>query len=280
MAEYSITLHVNLAAVTSHLQRVLQGTIDLTSFGLMAAERAQNEEGLKWPGAWFQLSTAGNEALDFDGASADFKQWVVAAGLRDGIEAVGYFLEEVRKVCAAWSFSGRPSILGEEWISKMEREPKKFHRLGLPDKMEFLRKDYGADAFLPDSADEVLSINDARNCLVHRRGIVADRDLNMPDGLLVRWRKVELVVRGPGGERVIVPPATINAGEALAGREGKASKLFRLGESVSFSPQEFAEMCWTLLWFGKTIVQRLEAYGKEQSIRFTGPQPAAKAEGG
>lgn len=278
MAEHTFSVHVNLAALTSQLQRALQRSIDLTSFGLMAAARAPREDALKLPGAWFQLATAGNEALDFESAGAEFQKWAVACGLRDSIEAMRVFLEEARNIVAVWSLTGRPTIMGEEWNAKMVREAREFHKMGLPGKIEFLKKNYDP-VLLPDSADEVLSINDARNCLVHRRGIVADRDLNALDGLLVQWRKFELVVRGPGGERVIVPPATIQGGETLSGRQARASRLFRLGEGVSFSPQEFAELCWTLLWFGKALVQNVEAHGKAKGVKFTEPQPATETKG-
>ena len=69
------------------------------------------------------------------------------------------------------------------------------------------------------------------------------------------------MVKGSEGERTIVPPARIERGETLVRRQGNVSRLFKVGEAVIFSPQEFAELCWTLNWFGRTLVQNLEAYG-------------------
>ena len=51
MTEHTCSIHVSLAALQSQLQRSLQRSVDLTSFGLIAAERAPMEEALKLPWA-------------------------------------------------------------------------------------------------------------------------------------------------------------------------------------------------------------------------------------
>lgn len=133
--------------------------------------------------------------------------------------------------------------------------------------------DFNVDA---DFQTLVLSINTGRNCLVHRGGIVQAQDLDTQEGMLVRWRKWELVVVGVAGERVVTPPAVVSAGERAGLREVGSSRLFKLGDRVVFSTQEFSELCSTLFRFGQTLVASLEAYARARNIPFTDGQPPRK----
>jgi hypothetical protein len=74
------------------LQRSLQRVIDLVAFGLSSGEHA-TESDLKIPGAWFQVTTAGNEALAFADAKIEYPRWLLGCGFRDAIEAVNSLLE-------------------------------------------------------------------------------------------------------------------------------------------------------------------------------------------
>ncbi len=267
MVERQLDIHLDLGAVQGTLQRALQRSVDLVSFGLHAAETAANGS-LTLPGAYFQVAAASNEALNFDQAKQEFPPWLVGHGLRDSIEAVGLFLQEVRLVCAVWSLGNQTT--GAAWMARMVEEAKKFHHRGLPDKLTFLEKEYGLT--FPPLKEQIFSINGARNCIVHRRGVVHDQDMNSPSGLRVRWRRYQIFVDGPSGRREIVPPAMVDGGETIRMIEGDVEKVFAKGSVVGFSAQEFSEICWTLLSFGMATVKNLEAHGR--AIGMTFDQPA------
>jgi hypothetical protein len=266
VVERHLDIHLDLGAVLAQLQRALQRSVDLVSFGLHAAETAANGS-LALPGVYFHVAAASDAALNFDQAKQEFPPWLVGHGLRDSIEAVGLFLEEVRKVCAVWSLSNETT--GAKWMARMVEETKKFHRRGLPEKLTFLEKEYGLA--IPPLKDQILSINAARNCIVHRRGIVHDQDANSPKGLRVQWRKYKMFVDGPSGRREIVPPAMVEGGERLVLIEGDAEKVFAKGNIVGFSAQEFSEICWSLLSFGIVTIKNLEAHGRAKGMSFDQP---------
>lgn len=278
MTQHQLNLDVNLSAAIGQLQRALQRSLDLTAFGLHAADQAA-ERDLNLPETFFHLSPAQNEALGFDAAKTEFRAWTVRNGLRDSIEAFSLYLDEVRTVCGIWSLggdwaSGGVATTVGEWQARMVTEARKFHEMGLPHKLDFLEKEYGLGR--PPFVDEILTINAARNCLVHRRGIVRRKDLNTPEGLLVRWARLELIAESESGSRSLEPPKPIvKAGEKLSMRQAAGQKTFPLGHEVSFSTQEFAELSWTIFQAGRGAISILESYGRAKGITF---DDAAQAE--
>jgi len=70
------------------LQRSIQRTLDLVSFGLQAAEKAKDIDRLLLPEIRMHFSIAENQKLDVESARKEFRQWVIASGLRDCVEAV------------------------------------------------------------------------------------------------------------------------------------------------------------------------------------------------
>jgi hypothetical protein len=269
MAKDHLSVRVELGGLIGGLQRSIQRCVGLVSFGLLAMENTTDGE-LELPGAYFQLAIAGDEHRRFAAVKEDFQTWILTGGLRDSVEAVSVSLEQARSVCAVWSFAPGADITGQEWNERMVTEARKFHRLGLPHKIGFLKDEYDP-RLAPDLTEHLLSINRARNCLVHRRGIVSDLDVNSPDGLLVRWLKMELLIEGPSGQRSVIPPARAEAGETVSLRQAETTKLFRVGERVAFDAQEFSELCWTFFRFGQQLVSNLEAYGRARGVPFTEP---------
>lgn len=144
---------------------------------------------------------------------------------------------------------------------------KKFHGLGLPGKIDFLVTEYDP-SLRPDLTDEVLSINKARNCMVHRNGIVSALDLNSDEGLLVRWIKMQIITKGPRGQRVVTGGDIIKAGESVSVQQEASQKLFLAGESISFTTDEFSELCFTTMLFGMQLVDNIDNYARAKGMRF------------
>jgi len=187
-----------------------------------------------------------------DDARSDYQDWIFGNGLRDAIEAVGAFLEEIRQVLALWAIGDRQSageqITGAIWNAEMQDAGKRFHRLGFPDKVEALRA--GLHTHVDSVLNEhVLSVNAARNCLVHRGGIVSERDLNHGDALVVRWRRLTVVLQDTDGEHPLVLGKRLEKDSAVIVKVEDHAKEFRLGERIVFTSTEFVEVCWSLFLY-------------------------------
>jgi hypothetical protein len=114
----------------------------------------------------------------------------------------------------------------------------------------------------------VLSINAARNCLVHRGGAVGPVDVDDNGKLVVRWTRFAVFVRDSVGEREVVPPAKVEAGGEISIRNMQTERVFSLGQSIGFSVQEFSDLCWTLFLFASSASKIVEKYGRARGIHF------------
>ena len=224
----SVKAEINLRALHDDFRRSVQRVLDTVSVALMGVDEIE-ERDIKVPGAWFQMTHGSAEELDFRSARERSRRWILASGLRDSIELLNPFLEAARKICACYALAKRSPITRGDLTRHLEAEAHTFDCLGFPKKMTYFKEKYGLDV-LPPLAAEVLSINKARNCLVHRQGVVSRKDFHCDEGLLVQWQRLRLSVRGPGDERTITPPAELQTGEEVSLAFEKTSRLFGPGD--------------------------------------------------
>jgi len=259
----NIRIQVNLDAPKGELQRAIQRTIYLVSGALNST--TQIEEGhLKLPE--IELETNFDSSLKWspDEVSRNLKEWVLRNGFRDAVEFLSAFLESIHSVYTFWSLvqkqNGGQILTGLDWQYATESEPKKFHRLGFPDKLDHLRDSHGVNVD-PAVLKNILSANSARNCLVHRNGIVSEKDANSGQ-LVVSWRRMKVIAIDEDGEHELKTGIVYEKATTIALKFVEESKSFDLGDSISFSPQEFQNIAWALFLFGNDLTATLSEWGQ------------------
>jgi len=110
--------------------------------------------------------------------------------------------------------------------------------------------------------EQLLSINQARNCLTHRSGVVGQADAREDPNhqcLVVKYFAPELVcINSNGVEQVVKPGSIIEEGLFQLRRQNTPKeKVFRVGTRVGFSTQDFYDMIETIWLTGATYVDRL-----------------------
>jgi hypothetical protein len=268
-------IHIDCGALLGQLQHAIQRTIYLAALGLNATPRLTQDD-LQLPGTSISLQIAGPTPWLIEEAREGFQYWILMNGLRDATEAISGFLEETRTVLAAWQIGirGRSGpVTGADWHEATVLQRRRFHSLGLPHKITHLQGTYSL-ALNPDLVGHLLTINAARNCLVHRRGLVQEHDLNEDGALRVSWRRLAPVIQGPEGEREGVIGALVDVGESLVFSNRDVEKRFPLGTAISFSAQEFADVCWSLFLLGLSTVKLVEDWARERGIELQQPQDA------
>ncbi len=208
MADYKINIQINLAGLIGELQRSVQRTIDLVASGLETKQYVTGES-LRLPDTSMGITLDKNLKWDRERAQKEYSKWVLINGFRDVTEGTGLFLESVHQILSYWGLGIRMKdegpLTGEHWNEMIVKGGRHFHGLGFPDKVDHLSKKH--KLVLNEAlTSEVLSINATRNCLVHRGGVVSDRDVNCEDGLKTRWMKLTLVIQNEDGQKEIIPP--------------------------------------------------------------------------
>ena len=275
-------LQISLASVQRELEISLQHTIDVVKFGLTAAEEATEKE-LAYPDLTIGYSTAANAILTFPEVKHRFHLRTLTNGMRDAVEIVGAFLETARSACAATMLvaktqaSSMTELSTLDWNSQVQSDARKFHKLGLPDKIEHFGSKY-SELLIPEATAEIKSINQGRNCLVHRLGVVTDIDLNTRDGLLIQWNKLQLVAEGSWGRcnigkdgKVVDIYGVPQLADQVMMRIDKKEKLFSKGDAIMFDAEEFSDIYFTCVLFGNQLISKISDYAISQGLPLNSP---------
>jgi hypothetical protein len=262
MATQSINVNINLNGLRGELQRSLQKVICLVATGLEAKSDIEPNE-ITLPANI--KSTFSGLALNKQEFHAQYTEWVLSNGFRDAIESVGYFLESAHRVLSIWELIEKQNsgtrITGDDWNRIFRDVGNKFHRLGLPDKLEYISNYHGIDV-KKSFKEQILTINVARNCFVHRNGVVSDRDLNEDNVLKIKWSRLHTFLQNEDGEQDLIPGILVEKESTVCVRFDENEKVFSLNESLSFTVDEMSEILWCLFLFGNELVTNISKYGE------------------
>ena len=266
MATQSINVNVNLNGLRGGLQRSLQRIICLVATGLEAkSDVGPNEIYLPTN----IKSSFSNLGLNKETFHEQYTKWVLSNGFRDAIESVGVFLESAHKVLSVWELiekqNSGATITGDEWNQIFQDVGNKFHRLGLPDKLEHISEAHDIEIKESFKA-QILSINKARNCFVHRNGIVSDRDLNIDKALKVKWSRLHTFIQNEDGEQDLIPGMLVEKESTVCVRFDENEKDFSLNDQLSLTVEEMSEILWCLFLFGNDLVMNISKLGEKKGF--------------
>lgn len=193
----------------------------------------------------------------------EFRSWIVTSGLRELIETFAVFLDKIQEACLVIALS-KSRVSGKQ----AEGDARSFQHKGIRDKLSVLASEF---AIAPDHPDALTTINQARNCLAHRRGIVGSQDCNDGDALTIRWWSIEIYFETPQGEKTLTDmPVTIPVeGPTGAGvKVGSTERVrtFSKGAVVKFTPKELHEICWFLYFSTDQIRDSAAKYAEKFGI--------------
>lgn len=266
MSQNHVKVQISLDALGSELKLSLQKVICLVGHSLNAQVHSSPSE-LALPTTI--KSSFSNIDWDKDTFQHLYTGWVLSNGLRDAIESTNQFLDSAHRILSIWEFiekkqpSKTKSILGKDWHEFVTYPGKKFHRFGLPDKVDHISIDHRVE--LPPSViEKVLSINAARNCYVHRSGIVSERDINSDDKLIVKWSCFDFYVETIHGKQELATGQTIEKDSVVCAEIVEREKTFPIGQQLVFSVEEISEILWCLCFFGDEIVKIMDTIGRDR----------------
>ncbi|MBC3807625.1 hypothetical protein H8K52_09750 [Undibacterium seohonense] len=169
----------------------------------------------------------------------EFRTWVIVNALRELHESFVEYMEKVNQACLTFDW-----VVGEKTPEECDRLQKKFHKAGFPDKFDILRRQFTVTT---QHEHGWLSVNAARNCFTHRRGVVGREDFNEGNHLQLRWRALEIYFIPAGGTPVLNHDIPLDGlpmqGGALESKYVDRSCFFDKGQLVELSPLQLAEIC-------------------------------------
>lgn len=273
-----ISVRTNTGNLTKGLQRELQRILDVARLQVEAIEKLESFGGA-FAKATLQIHPANNRRLPLNELKLLAKERSILAAFRDAMESAQTLLEDARLVFAFWSLTGE--IKSQDADERINRGADKFHRLSLPDKLNHL-DDRFSYRLPPELAHILLSLNQVRNCLVHRGGTVGAKDCDSDGELKVAWRQ-HIMWAGKSPTATLAEGRPLGPGDVLVGGEyllvGLAPRTigYVKGSSISLTEQDLSEICHTLHLVGKQISADMARRSRELGHPQVEPGGAANS---
>ncbi len=200
-------------------------------------------------------------------AKVEFGIWIVSNGLREAIETFEVFLE--RAYSAALSIEAwKAGALEQECdLVPFNKRAKAFSYLGAEKRLDCLSRDF---ELTTQYGSDIVTVQNVRNCLTHRLGIVRHEDVGSTGILVVRWHALELFGVNPDGSEFIPPldsfPIEFPEGSPVSVRQAPRQRRFNLGERLVLSPGELKEICFTFRFAIDEIRAALVAYAQQMGV--------------
>lgn len=212
-------------------------------------------------------------------AQDDLLQWTIATALRDVVESNGHVLVEAYRACSAAVVSGPEGTCTGAAFSELVRGIQKLRTAPIPSRVKRLKELCGSD-FMPESWDAIYSIHQARNCITHSHSIVQPNHCNSNGGLQVRWPRLELRIQsGDGSTRLLGNERRIVGEESLILTRGYGSSFFDVGNRISFTSDEFSEICMGHYLFTVDLVHEVQKFCYSTAGWEKGPDAETGLEG-
>jgi hypothetical protein len=248
-----VTVTTNLPASLAKLESHLQHLVDVVSIGVIGVQKVEEAEYKVSPFAAAQQLA---EPLSYAEAKEEHLYWSLKSAFTEAIDRIGEFLEECRVLAVLYRL-GSTTINGEGWNRIWTTEREAFDRKPFPAKIEYLREQCGTNF---QFEEHVLTLNQARNCLVHRLGVVSEKDSKGKELFTIKWHSIRFVIIDcVTGEETFVPQLTPTKNESTLNlRIGPIEKSFHVGDRLRLSPEELNYTMWTFRSFALELLQAIE----------------------
>lgn len=204
---------------------------------------------------------------------SNFKIWVEHGGIREMVESFTIFLDELFKICDLVHVfkSGKP-------IPDRTQQYLRFTKQGLPNKLNILRQRFGVTF---EYFEFVCSINDVRNCITHRRGVVQSEDLKGNEALQVKWRGIDIWIQTGEGQKIAMnsplgQPHDIGEGDQLVVEQVNRKKDFSEGQQIQFETRELSEVVWTFINALHQVYESSLEYYRRKGVTISDTASAVK----
>lgn len=200
----------------------------------------------------------------------EFELWIIMCGLRELIETFAVFLDGIQNACPLMAV--HQGKMSEKEANIFRRN---FSRKGIKDKLQLLENKFGVKT---QNYEYLIYINQARNCLTHRRGVVGVEDCADNNELIIKWRGIDIFAENPSGEIIPLDPPLPKKGVLLeVGGKIKAKWVERLlpfkkDTRITLSPRNLAEICNLILWSSNEIKMATIDYAQTIGVPRSNPK--------
>lgn len=262
----AVHVHIDLLALQANYFRRLQHLLDIITVLRVGCENVTAHQ-IAQRIDFGHFTPANGAQLGHKEAQSEAQDWLLRGFLRDAIEGTGVFLDECLHICEVMYISAYQSANGSNLSRLFNEVPLRNQKLHFPLKLDKLKRQFGISTRFNQN---VLSINKARTCVVHRLGLVSSLDIDSTGTLNILFQHAKFVARGQetGQEYVIDRPGVVTIEDSvLEVHFINKKRSFKQGELIRLQSGELYDTVITLWRFGLALSESIEAYGKSIGIQ-------------
>lgn len=211
-----------------------------------------------------QLLSDNLDEVSINHLKKEFGKWIIINGIRELIETFSVFLDSIHNVYCLIDIK-------KKRISKNDYQKiqSSFNWKGLAKKLGHFEEKYSVNS---SYKKHLISINNTRNCLSHRRGIVGSEDLGEYEQFKVSWMGLDIFIETNDGKIISLEPPIpdggifVEKGGSIKIKQVERNRSFSLGEELKFNARELSEMCMLMLWASDDLIDLTMKYSKVQGI--------------
>jgi hypothetical protein len=188
-----VEVTLNSAGVLAPVQRAIRQTVDVVTFCLNAIEQGDLSQ---WPSTdLMRFALHFNDEVSAKERRAAYTHWLLSKGFQDLARGTKQMLEEAYFYNGMVARAERLRTLAE--LQHAEQELRAVaSNMKFPQLLDEINKRLTSSLHYQR---ELLSLQEVRNCLEHRDGIVQERDVDPATGVLhLRWPRLRLFYEDEG----------------------------------------------------------------------------------
>lgn len=248
-------VNFNPQGVIAPLLKILEECTNVVLFGLQTIETVKEiPPDLEIEDGFFRMQI-GKVETDIELKKQVYKTWLIKKGFEDLIKGINLTLMEAYLYVSLISRAADLKT-GQDFNKAFSEIRKQALKMNLPDLIEKIKPHLNKDLTYER---QIRSINKARTCLVHRNGILTEKDTNDIDNQLLKleWVRFKLFYEKDGGEIEIQGKSVIEGGTTIKMKQESNFIDFKIGDRINLNYKQFNEFIVTCNYFGADLVDCL-----------------------
>ncbi len=199
-----------------------------------------------------------------------FYKWVINNTFKYVVDRFSIFLDQLYEICKFYTFHKVKYSNGI--INEIHEEKKRFHKKQFSDKLAKLKSDFD---IAPSIYDDLMSMQQVRNCLTHRSGFVGQADTKNTSQFIVKWSGFNVYAKESSGtehDLSFIPPEGLHLPEGadiIFRKNIDKQKSFHLNEKINFTAREFAEILMYLQAEATHLIKGVEKFAISKGVPVT-----------
>jgi hypothetical protein len=251
----AVTMTLHGEAVTAPVLRAMKDSLEVLGIAFTALDALDYTNIPSIPRSFLNFTVTTKEPLDAAERRAAYENWLLAKAcqemaraLNEALQAAYFYLEMI----------GKPHEI-TTWGAvqeKMAEVKARANRMFFPELLKSVSEKLKTPL---QFAEQYQSLQDMRNCMEHRAGIVGPKDTGGGTVLRLTLPSLDMVLQQDGVETILEaePEQIMKAGSHIIIRKGIMTRDYALGERVVLTVTDFQKIAQACYIFTADIATKL-----------------------